>query len=276
MLGNITIRREDLKVKELDRYRGFYCGVCNDLKKSCGEFARATLTYDMTFLAILLTSLYEPRSSMELKHCVFHPGQKMLCIRNEYTDYAADMSVIMVYHNLLDNWRDDRNQKSLFESRMIHRAYKKAAAKHEQKINALRTYLRKLHKIEKENSPDIDLAAGLTGEFFKEVFMFDEHDIWSRDLGMTGFYLGKFIYLLDAYEDLEEDAASGNYNPLITYQEREDFEYYVKDILMMMASGAARAFERLPIVEDAEILRNVIYSGIWNKYHTIHDKRENK
>lgn len=276
MLGNITIRREDLKVKDLDKYRGYYCGVCNDLKKSCGEFARATLTYDMTFLAILLTSLYEPLSTSEHKLCVFHPGQKMLCIRNEYTEYAADMSVIMVYHNLLDDWRDERSQKSLFESRMILPAYKKAAAKHERQIDALKTYLKRLHKAENRKAEDIDLAAGLTGEFFKEVFTYDTKDIWSRDLGMTGFYLGKYIYLLDAYEDLEKDQQSGNYNPFIRHKDREDFEYYVKDILMMMASGAARAFERLPIVENAEILRNVIYSGIWNKYHMVHEKRENK
>ncbi len=276
MLGNITIRREDLRVKELDLYRGYYCGVCNDLKKSCGELARATLTYDMTFLAILLTSLYEPKSVKEFKHCVFHPGQKMLAIRNEYTDYAADMSVIMVYHNLLDDWQDERKQKSLLESRMLYPAYKKAAAKHERQIAALKTYLKKLHKAEREKNPDIDLAAGLTGEFFREVFMYHEQDIWSRDLGMVGFYLGKFIYLLDAYEDLEKDKISGNYNPLIQHQDRENFDYYVKDILMMMAAGAARAYERLPIVDNAEILRNVIYSGIWNKYHSIREKKENK
>jgi len=138
MLGYITVRREELKVREFDTYRSFYCGVCRDLKKSCGEFSRLTLTYDMTFLALLLTSLYDEKSRKELRACVFHPGQKLLDIRNRYTKYAADMSLIMVYQNLLDDWKDDRNQKSLAASRILYPAYKKAAADHPRQIRSLR------------------------------------------------------------------------------------------------------------------------------------------
>lgn len=276
MLGNITVRREELKVKDFDLYRGFYCGVCNDLKADCGELARMTLTYDMTFLAILLTSLYEPKTGKELKHCIFHPGRKMLCCRNMFTAYAADMSVIMVYHNLLDDWKDEKNRKSLFESRLLLSAYKKAAAKYPRQLKALRIYLKRLHEAETANAQDLDLAAGLTGKFFQEVFAFDERDVWSRTLKELGFYLGKFIYLLDAYQDIEEDKKSGNYNPLIRVGGRDDFDEYVKDILTMMAAGAAAAFERLPIVENVEILRNILYAGIWNTYYDTRNKKEKK
>lgn len=276
MLGNITVKREELKIKDFDRYQGFYCGVCNDLKKNCGELSRLTLTYDMTFLAILLTSLYEPETSSEYIRCAFHPGAKKLCCRNTYTAYAADMSLIMVYHNLLDDWRDEKKQKSLLESRLLLRAYKKAGAKYPAQLKSLKTYLKRLHKAEEEAKADLDLASGLTGDFFRSVFVYDPEDIWSRDLGTIGFYLGKYIYLLDAYEDLDADKKSGNYNPLISVSSRDDFDAYVKDILTMMAAQAAAAFERLPIVENAEILRNILYAGIWNKYIEIKNKREKK
>ena len=274
MLGYITVRREELKVREFDTYRSFYCGVCRDLKKSCGELSRLTLTYDMTFLAILLTSLYDEKSIRELKACLFHPGQKMPDIRNRYTKYAADMSLLMVYQNLLDDWKDDRSQKSLAASRLLHQAYKKVSAQYPRQVRSLRKYLKDLHSIEEEKSSDLDLAAGKTGEFFRQVFLYDENDIWSRDLGETGFFLGKFIYLMDAYEDTEEDQKSGNYNPFLSYRDRDDYEFFAKEVLTMAAAGAANAFERLPIVDNVEILRNIIYSGIWKKYLDIQSKRK--
>ena len=276
MLGNITVKREELKVKEFDRYRGYYCGVCQDLKKGCGELARLTLTYDCTFLALLLSSLYEPETTLERRYCVLHPGQKVLCCRDIYTAYAADMNVIMVYHNLLDDWRDEKKQRSLLGARLLTPAYKKASVKYPRQMKALKTYLKKLHDAENQQSADLDTAAGMTGDFFREVFLFEENDIWSRDLGTVGFYLGKYIYLLDAYEDIEEDKKNGTYNPLIRYTQRDDFDEYVKDILTMMASGAAEAFERLPVVRNAEILRNILYAGIWNKYYDVRAKRNNK
>lgn len=276
MLGNITVKREELKVRDFEKYRGFYCGVCHDLRTNCGELSRMTLTYDMTFLAILLTSLYEPPTSKELRYCMFHPGQKKLCYRNKYTSYAADMSVLIAYHNLMDDWRDEKSKKALVGSGLLHAAYKKTAPKYERQMKALLDYLEKLHQVEEAWSNDLDLAAGLTGEFFKEVFIYDENDIWSPGLGEMGFYLGKYIYLLDAYEDLQKDKKSGNYNPFFSYRARDDFDAFAKDVLTMMATNAAAAFERLPIVKNTEILRNVLYAGIWNKYYDKQKKKENR
>ena len=276
MLGNIRVNRDELKVREFDAYRSYYCGVCQDLRENGGELSRLTLTYDMTFLAILLTSLYEPERSSELRYCLLHPGPKKLCVRTKYTSYAADMSVILCYHNLLDDWRDEKKQKSLLESRMLLRAYKKTAPKYPEQIRALRQYLKKLHAAEQEKSEDLDLAAGLTGDFFAKIFAVHPGDIWSGDLSAVGFYLGKYIYLLDAYEDLEEDEKTGNYNPLLKIRGREGFDDYVRELLTMMASGAAAAFERLPVVENVAILRNILYAGIWNKYYEVRNKREKR
>ena len=277
MLGYVTVKREELKVKDFDRYRGFYCGVCMDLKESCGEISRLTLTYDMTFLAILLSSLYEPKISSELRHCLVHPLSKKLVLRSVYTGYAADMSVLLVYQKLIDDWDDEKSRKSLAAAGAIKKAYKKAVKKYPRQTKALAVYLKKLHEVEREGSDDLDLAAGLSGEFLREIFIYDKNDIWSRDLGEMGFYLGKFIYLMDAYEDVRKDIGSGNYNPFKKYfRERDDFDAFAKDILTMMAANAAAAFERLPIVENADILRNVIYAGIWNKYAALQSGKKEK
>lgn len=262
MFGYITINREELKVKDLETYNHFYCGVCQDLKSSCGQISRMTLTYDMTFLAILLTALYEKKPDREIHRCGVHGGAKRMCYRNEYTAYAADMNVLLVYHNLMDDWIDEKKAGSYAAARALRGAYRRTADRYPGKTHAIRTYLKELHRTEESNAADLDLASGLTGTLMKEIFTYrDDH--WAKDLGEVGFYMGKYIYLRDAYDDVEKDRKSGNYNPFLPMAENDDFDEKAKEILRMMAGAATRAFERLPIVEYLDILRNILYSGIW-------------
>jgi hypothetical protein len=102
-----------------------------------------------------------------------------------------------------------------------------------------------------------------------------KEDIWARDLRELGFYLGKFIYLMDAYDDLEKDKKSGNFNILLPLLASgpDSFEETVKALLLDMAACCCRAFERLPIVKDVDILRNVLYSGIWVRYNQVRKNR---
>ena len=120
---------------------------------------------------------------------------------------------------------------------------------------------------------DLDRIAGFTGNLTAEVFVMQE-DEWVDELRDIGFYLGKFIYLLDAYDDLEKDLKKGEYNPWTPSMKRRDFEALVENTLMMMMSESAKAFEKLPIVQDVDILRNIIYSGVWLKFEAAKKKRE--
>jgi len=225
---------------------------------------------------MLLTALYEKKPLKEKRGCIVHPGPKRLCMRNEFTAYAADMNLIMAYHNLMDDWIDERKKRSVLLAGAIKKAYKKAAERYPRQDKAAVRYVKALHSCEKKNSDDLDLASGLTGEFMREVYLVYENDIWNRDLGAVGFFLGKFIYLMDAYEDMEEDLKKGNYNPFLHHKDRADLDDYAGEILTMMASNAAAAFERLPIVEYIDILRNVLYAGIWQKYQIKKEKDKEK
>ncbi len=275
MFGYITIDRDELKGKDFDRYRAFYCGVCRDLKDTCGELSRLTLTYDMTFLAILLTGLYEGSTEQQEVRCMLHPGRKERVIRNAWTAYAADMNLLLIYHNLLDDWIDDRNAARLAEAKALEKSYRKTAEKYPRQVKAITSYLEKLHQAEKRRARSIDLAAGLTGELMAEVFCMQE-DVWSADLRRIGFYIGKFIYLMDAYDDLEKDREKGSYNPFLYISSKKDYEARVLEILTMMAAEAARGFERLPIIREVDILRNIMYSGIWVRYRIKQNKKDEK
>ena len=116
------------------------------------------------------------------------------------------------------------------------------------------------------------MAAGLTGEMLGEIFAW-RNDEWSSDLRRMGFYLGKFIYLMDAYEDLEQDLKKGCYNPFLHLSKEPDFEEKAEHILTMMMANCCRAFERLPILSYTDILRNILYSGVWTRYNLVKQKR---
>lgn len=273
MLGNIMVNSEELKGKEFKVYRQFYCGVCQDLRDEYGQPARLTLTYDCVFLSVLLTALYEEQVKEQTGPCLVHPfDTKKIRFRNKYTAYAADLCILLTYHNLMDDWLDEKKKRSIAAAAMLKKAYKKTAAKYPRQVKAIRRYIGSLHMVEKENSKDLDRASSLTGHLFEELYDI-AGDVWSPDLRQIGFYLGKFIYLMDAYEDVEKDMKTGSYNPFIQMFGEDGFDEKAREILLMIATGAARAFERLPIVQYADILRNVLYSGIWVKYHEVKEKR---
>mgnify|MGYP001031730687 CR=1 FL=1 len=275
MFGYITINLDELKIKDYKTYRAFYCGVCQELKESHGRLSRLTLTYDMTFLAILLSGLYEGVSRRERHRCLPHPLRKHECVRNPYTAYAADMNLLLCYYDLLDDWDDERKLSGLLGSLAVRRAFYGAARRYPRQYKAVRRYLKRLKACEAAGSRDLDLAAGYTGELFAEIFAMRE-DPWRDVLGRIGFQLGKFIYLMDAWEDVERDGKRGSYNPFLSMYHREDFDIAAEKVLLLMASDAAREFEKLPITEYVDILRNILYCGIWNKFRGKKNKKEGK
>ena len=147
------------------------------------------------------------------------------------------------------------------------------AKEYPRQTKAVEEYIEKLHACEGKREANLDVAAGLTGEMLAELFCWKE-DEWQKDLRGLGFYLGKFIYLMDAYEDMEKDKKRGNYNPFLLTKGQIINAELAERSLNMMAAGAAECFERLPLVENVEILRNILYAGIWGKFEEIKAKRE--
>ncbi len=273
MFGYIGVNKDELKIKEWNRYNAYYCGLCHSLKDVAGTKARISVSYDMTFLAMLLDDLYDCAKEEGKCRCVVHPLQKRPFVKGEASLYAAKMNLLLCYDNLLDDWRDDRNAAAAVAAATIRRARMKIAREYPRQTRAVEQYLEKLHQCEEKREANPDVAAGLTGEMLAEVFCWKE-DEWQKDLRGLGFYLGKFIYLMDAYEDMEKDRKRGNYNPFLLSRGQVRNAELAEQSLNMMAAGAAEYFECLPLVENIEILRNILYAGIWGKFEKIKAKRE--
>ena len=272
MFGYVTICEPELKVKDLKKYKAYYCGLCRVLKEEYGFMGQMTLTYDMTFAIILLSSLYENVADLETHRCKVHPVKKQMMLKNEITSYAAAMNVLLAYYHLDDDWQDDRKISSLMSKSMIYGKVKKIIDKYPRQSEAIRTSLAELSLCERDNSTDIDRTAGCFGRLMEELLLYRE-DMWEKSLRKMGFFLGKFIYLMDAYEDLPEDLKKDKYNPLRKIYAEPEYEERIRQILCMMIAESTAEFERLPCLVDVDILRNILYDGVWSRYNKIQMKK---
>ena len=272
MFGYVTICEPELKVKDLKKYRAYYCGLCRILKEDYGFMGQMTLTYDMTFAVILLSSLYESQTETRMHRCKVHPVKKQFMLTNEITSYAAAMNVLLAYYHMEDDWNDEHKVSSLMTKSLIYRKAERISEQYPRQSGGIRKWLRELDECEKEGSTDIDRTAGCFGHLMEELFVYRE-DIWEKNLRRMGFFLGKFIYLMDAYEDLPEDIEKGRYNPLKQLYEQEDYEERMQQILCMMIAESTAEFARLPCLVDVDILRNILYDGVWSRYNKIQLKK---
>ena len=275
MLGVMTVRKDELKFREFDRYRGFYCGLCRAIGQRCGKACRMALSFEMTFLSMLLTSLYEPETKGEMRRCAFHPIEKRLMLGNEAINYCADLSALISYYDLRDGWEDEKRVDKLAESALLKTAARRAGEALPRQREAVERYVEKLHEVEQKNDMNLDAAANLSGELLGELYVWKK-DVYERDLRELGFYLGKFIYLCDSFEDVEQDIKKNNYNPLAGRFKRPEFEGESRMMLEDMMARACRAFECLPLIEDAPIMRNILYSGIWLRFESACERRKAK
>ncbi len=275
MFGYVNINKPELKVKDFYKYKAYYCGLCRTLRKKYGPFGQLTLSYDMTFLVILLSSLYESDTVNKKSRCVVHPVRKQNILTNEITEYVADMNIALTYHHLRDDWQDEKSVAGLTGSEVLKRKYKKIAKKYPRQCQGILECLNRLQECEKKNETDLDTVSRCFGDLMSELFTYRK-DVYEERLRKIGFYLGKFIYILDAYDDIEKDMKHNNYNPLKSEYESENFDEECIRILTRMMVDCSNEFEKLPCLNDIEILRNILYEGVWTKFNKIHDDRKKR
>lgn len=274
MFGYININGSGLTEESKKVYQAYYCGLCRQLKADCGTKGQMLLSYDLTFLIVLLTGLYELENKETEFTCPVHPAKRHKAAINEATEYAADMNLILAYHNLVDDWKDDHSYAKKALAKILDKDYARIVGKYPRQAAALEHYMQQMEILERQKESNLDLVSGLTGEMLGEIFCWKE-DVWTEELKTLGFYMGKFIYLMDAYEDFEKDKKKNAYNPLRYMQisENQDFETICRLLLTSMVAECAKSFERLPILLHADILRNVLYSGVWTKYEYLQLKK---
>lgn len=284
MFGFIVPNAESLSEEEKARYHQVYCGVCRSIEQRYGQRCRLTTSYDMTFLALILGSLYEPHEQRDAERCPLYPGAARPFVRTEYTDYAADLSVALGYHKCLDDWRDDHSRRAWLAAQALERPYRVANQHRPNACAAIEQTMDDIHILEdhcqgsalqgedvpeltSETVPEIpliDAAANRFGALLGELFVYQD-DFWSDDLRRFGARLGKFVYIMDAALDLDEDRKHERYNPFLsTEADRES----MREDLNLLAAAAVDSFERLPLERDLHLMRSVLYAGMWQRFES--------
>ena len=266
MFGYVVANVDALTADEKSLYREYYCGLCHALGVRHGSISRITLTYDMTFLILILSSLYNMDGERSMGRCLPHPIKTHGYVINELTAYAADMNIALAYYNKLDDWEDDRSILSLAEARLFKKECLRVERDYPRQCGIIKECLDKLSYLEKSDELNPDLTAACFGRLMGEIFVYRE-DEYSQALRSFGFTLGKFIYIMDACLDLKKDIKKGNYNPMIM-QSSENF----KDILNLLMADCTEQYHRLPISHNKGIIDNILYSGVWIRYEAARKK----
>lgn len=266
MFGFVLANRSLLTEVQLARYRSCYCGLCGEIAHTYGSLQRFALNYDMTFLVLLLSSLYEPEETSSNVRCIAHPWKPHAQWRNDFTAYAAAMNVALAYYQCMDNWEDESKLLSRLEAKIFSPCLPSVESAYPRQISAIRSCLEELHHIEQLNIQEPDTGANLFGSLMQEIFVVQE-DRWAPFLRQMGMALGRFIYLLDAVLDLPGDLKAGRYNPFRTRAADGFTKSTYFPVLQILLGECTDAFERLPLVQDVDILRNILYSGVWLRYY---------
>lgn len=272
MFGFVTASYKELNKEQQKRYNAVYCGICRQIRIRASQPARLALSYDMAFLALLLMSLYEPEETAGDRACHLHPIHPKPWVDNEYIQYAADMNVALAYYKAQDDWQDDQSLSAKAKTRMFCKNYEQIAARHPRQCAAIADCISKINALEKENCANPDLPAGVFGELMAELLVYRE-DLWSPTLRQMGMALGRFIYLADAVVDYRRDKRKGKYNPYLAMGTGEDWPRWEEYLVLAMGKCTAE-FEKLPLVQDKQVLDNILYSGVWGNFRRKKERRD--
>ena len=261
MFGYVTASLKELDQEAQKRYGAVYCGICRRIRVQSGHVARFGLSYDMAFLALLLMNLYEPEEETGEKACAMHPVRKRPWIDNKYIQYAADMNVALAYYNFLDDWEDDKKYSAKLLAGQFGKHLPDIETRYPRQCSAIATCIRQLSELEKAGCANPDEPASCFGQLMGELLTYEE-DLWAPTLRQMGFYLGRFIYLLDAALDYEKDEKKGKYNPYLAMGTGKDWPRW-EEYLVLTMGRCTDFFEKLPLVQDKPLLDNILYSGVW-------------
>lgn len=279
MFGYVTVCRENLSEDGYNTFRAYYCGLCKTIGKRCSQCARMGLSYDITFLAIVLSSVDDSEPTIKNKKCILHPMRDNMCVTcDREVEYAADMGVLLTYLKLLDDWKDDRSIKALFSMLLFLRGRKKAYKRYPKTYDEIKKYLKKLSVLEKSQCASIDETADCFAKILEILFTPDFiHDAETRRiLAWLGYNIGRWIYIIDAYNDIEKDIKKNSYNTfVISHSGKPAMEIKketAKEIEMSMTftlENAASAYNLLSIRKNSEVLENIIYTALKKKQNNI-------
>lgn len=273
MFGYVKVNSPELKVREYELYKGAYCGLCRSMGKCTGQCSRLSLSYDFTFLVMLRIALSNTEISFSQRRCLAHPLKKRNVMeRNAQLDLCAHSSAILGYHKVKDDLCDEHGLKRLrarlYYPLVKHWRKKSLRAGYAELDERISDSLARLAELEKQKKSSVDEPAAIFGEILADITSFGFEGKEQRIARELGRSVGKWVYIVDALDDCDEDRAKGRYNPfLLLYGNRlpsgEELQS-IADAAKLELLGAEAAMDLLETDMESvkSIIENVLYLGM--------------
>lgn len=265
MFGYIRAYKPEMKFKDYDLYKGVYCSLCKELGKRYGLISRLTLSYDFTFFAMIRMAVQSGCVKFKKSRCTFNPAKKCYdCGRgNSETAYTADVSMILFYYKLLDNIADSHFLKKILCKLALPYAkhvYKKAKVRQPVADSIIEKQMNRQAEIEKHDV-GIDEAADPSAVMLSKLLI-NDLDCENIDaLEKFGYMTGRWVYIIDAVDDCQDDMKDGSFNPLKKKFNSDGFYPYCEEMLNLTMGEAVNNYKKLKIYRFDDILKNVMYFG---------------
>lgn len=286
MFGYIFPDKPELKVREFELFKAYYCGLCKTIGSNYGQTFRFALNYDSAFLGLLLSSFKSRGESIRLERCAAHPlNKRPVVAESPILQYASDINVILTYYKFKDDFKDGKPLRSIAPMALFYNGFRKARDRNPEKAGIIKQRLDELQETEKVGCQSVDAAAEPFARLMEEIFAYYPYSgdkDTDKKLRWFGYNIGKWIYILDAFDDVEDDIKNENFNPLLSQfcynnEKESDFKDRIREnikfTLTYTLSEVGKAFELMDIKKNREIIENIIYGGMYNKTLQILDKR---
>lgn len=273
VFGYVQADRPEMKVKEFETYRAYYCGLCRALKKRYGQISRLTLSYDASFLYLLAASQSERVPEYEKKRCPVHPARRHPAAADDGAAFAAAVNVLLAAGNLRDDVADEKKISARAGLAGLARAEKKARRDCPEAAVIIDSRLAQLRQVEARACADLDAAADPFGGMLGALFeLCGKEEAQRQVLRRIGYQLGRWIYLIDAYADRKKDEKSGAYNPFLCRFGGADDPALREEAQFALCStlrGLGDALDLLEFKKHGGIIENILRRGLYRKTEEI-------
>lgn len=269
MFGFIRPLRSELKVREWERFQSVYCGLCHTIREEYGMIQTVMLSYDCTYLALVLCALEQESCSACKRRCITHPFRKRSCAASSAgMRHAAAVSVILTYHQLGDTVADEHGIKragAWILQKLMRHGYQRAARRLPEFDHVTRECLCELNELECKQTASIDQPADTFARILRAAVPQDSPN--TRILREMFYHTGRWIYLIDACDDIEDDFASGSYNPIrlrwkLQQPDLTPIKQELNHTLLQSLAASYHAYALLEPCRDAGIIENILCQGL--------------
>lgn len=279
MFGYVRAQRQELTVRQDTFYRAVYCGLCREMGRCTGQCSRLTLSYDMVYLYLVRAALTGIQPQAKKGRCFLHPFRaRQMLVHDEELAYAARVSALLTYGKLCDDLADERGIKR-FGKRLLRPVFGAAKKRADLAVlyERMESLLSELSALEAQKLPSVDAPADIFGKLLAEIFAYGLDGDAEKIAREIGFRTGRWIYAVDAADDMDEDAESGGYNPfLLLYGGEMDAEQrrYAAMAMQYDLTAAAAALDLADKNSLTPIIENILYLGMPSSAQKALHKKE--